>query len=125
MLVTALVRPIFLSLCMFPVGIKPLLTWGTSFLTLGFCKICFNLISGLSSMAMVLSGPKNIDMLVASIVLGLLAPVLAFSIASGSGLQALSTISYSAQPFRIGTGITPYTPESFNGDNGNGKKKPL
>jgi hypothetical protein len=117
MLVTALVGPIFLALCMFPVGIKPLLTWGTSFLTLGFCKICFSLISGLSSMAMVLSGPDNIDMLVSSIVLGLLAPVLAFSIASGSGIQALSSISYSAQPFKIGTGITPYSPESLNKEN--------
>jgi hypothetical protein len=116
MLVTALVGPIFLSLCMFPVGVKPLLTWGTSFLTLGFCKICFSLISGLSSMAMVLSGPNNIDMLVASIVLGLLAPVLAFSIASGTGISALSTISYSAQPFKIGTGITPYSPQAVDQD---------
>jgi hypothetical protein len=116
MLVTALIGPIFLSLSMFPVGIKPLLTWGTSFLTLGFCKICFSLISGLSSMAMVLSGPNNIDMLVASIVLGLLAPVLAFSIASGTGISALSTISYSAQPFKLGTGITPYSSEALNRD---------
>jgi hypothetical protein len=119
MLVTALIGPIFLSLSMFPVGIKPLLTWGTSFLTLGFCKICFSLISGLSSMAMVLSGPNNIDMLVASIVLGLLAPVLAFSIASGTGISALSTISYSAQPFRIGTGITPYSPQVVDRDTQN------
>jgi hypothetical protein len=65
-------------------------------------------------MAMVLSGPDNIDMLVSSIVLGLLAPVLAFSIASGSGIQALSSLSYSSQPFGIGSGITPYNPESFN-----------
>jgi hypothetical protein len=68
-------------------------------------------------MAMVLSGPNNIDMLVASIVLGLLAPVLAFSIASGTGI---STISYSAQPFKIGTGITPYTPQAID----NGQRNP-
>jgi hypothetical protein len=55
------------------------------------------------------------------IVLGLLSPALAFSIASGSGLSALSTISYSAQPFRLGTGITPYSPESLNKDNGGSK----
>jgi hypothetical protein len=114
MLVTALVGPIFLSLCMFLVGVKPLLGWGTSFLTLGFCKICFSLISGLSSMAMVLSGPNNIDMLVAAIVLGLLAPVLAVSVASGSGLATLSSIGYSAQPFKINTGITPYSPQVIN-----------
>jgi hypothetical protein len=121
MLVTALVGPIFLALSLFPVGFKPLITWGTSFLTLGFCKICFSLISGLSSLAMVLAGPNNVDMLVTAIVLGLLSPVLAFSIASGSGFQALSTISYSAQPFKIGTGITPYSPETHN--NGSSKNR--
>jgi hypothetical protein len=122
MLVTALVGPIFLALCMFPVGVKPLLAWGTSFLTLGFCKICFSLISGLSSMAMVLSGPNNIDMLVASIVLGLLAPVLAFSIASGTGISALSNVTQSGQGFGFNSGVGFYNlgsgkggPESPNG----------
>jgi hypothetical protein len=71
MLVTALVGPVFLALSMFPVGSKPLLTLAVSFLTLGFCKICFSLISGLSSLAMVLSGLNNVDMLVTLIVLGL------------------------------------------------------
>jgi ABC-type transport system involved in cytochrome c biogenesis permease component len=111
MLVKALVGPVFLALSLFPVGSKPLLSWGVSFLTLGFCKICFSLISGLSSLAMVLSGPNNVDMLVTSIVLGLLAPVLAVSVASGSGLATLSSIGYSAQPFKISTGITPYSPQ--------------
>jgi hypothetical protein len=59
-----------------------------------------------------------------AIVLGLLSPVLAFSIASGTGFQALSTISYSAQPFKIGTGITPYTPETVNGGSGKSRNDP-
>jgi hypothetical protein len=67
-------------------------------------------------MAMVLSEPDNIGMLVSSIVLGLLAPVLAFSIASGSGIQALSSISYSSQPFGIGSDITPYNPQTVDGN---------
>ena len=61
---------------------------------------------------MVLAEPGNVDMLVSVIVLGLLAPVLAFSIASGSGLSALSTISYSTSSFGIRTGITPYNPDT-------------
>jgi hypothetical protein len=108
MLVTALVGPVFLALSMFPVGTKPLLTWGVSFLTLGFCKICFSLISGLSSLAMVLSGPKNVDMLVTSIVLGLLAPALAISVASGSGLATLSSVTQSAQGFGFNSGVGFY-----------------
>jgi hypothetical protein len=111
MLITGLVGPIFLGLSLFPVGTKPLIAWGTSFLSLGFCKICFSLISGLSAVAMVFAGPDNVDMLVASLTLGVLAPVLAFSIASGSGIQALSTVSYSTQSFGMGSGITPYTPQ--------------
>jgi hypothetical protein len=55
------------------------------------------------------------------IVLGLLAPVLAFSIASGSGISALTTIGYSAQPFKISTGITPYTPQTVDNDAGKNK----
>jgi hypothetical protein len=79
-----------------------------SFLTLGFCKICFSLISGLSSLAMVLSGPNNVDMLVTAIVLGLLAPVLAVSVASGSGLATLSSVAQSAQGSGINSGVGFY-----------------
>ncbi len=105
MLVTGLIGPIFMALSMFPVGTKPLIAWGTSFLSLGFCKICFSLISGLSAVAMVYTGPDQVDMTVAAVVLGLLAPVLSFSIASGSGLSALQTISYAAQGAGFNTGV--------------------
>jgi hypothetical protein len=108
MLITALIGPIFLALSLFPVGSKPIVTWGISFLTLGFCKICFSLISGLSSMAMVLAGPNNVDMMVTAVVLGLLAPVLAISVASGSGLATLSSVSQSAQGFGFNSGVGFY-----------------
>jgi hypothetical protein len=42
---------------------------------------------------------------VVSTVIGLLAPVLAFSIASGSSLAALKQVSYSAQNFGMNNGI--------------------
>jgi hypothetical protein len=103
MLVTGLVGPIFLALSMFPVATKPVISWGISFLSLGFCKICFTLISGLSAIAMVYAGPDQ-DMLVASVVLGLLAPVLSFSIASGTGLAALSNVGFISQNFGMNTG---------------------
>jgi hypothetical protein len=112
LLVTALIGPIFVALSMFPVGTKPMLAWGTSFLSLGFCKICFSLISGLSAIAFVYAGPDNIDMTVVAVVLGLLAPVLAFSIASGSGLNALSNVSQISQNFGLNTGAAYYVPGS-------------
>jgi hypothetical protein len=104
MLVTGLVGPIFLGLSLFPVTNKPFIPWAISFLSLGFCKICYTLIAGLAAVAMVFNGPGT-DMLVVSTVIGLLAPVLAFSIASGSGLAALTQVSYSAQNFGLNNGI--------------------
>jgi hypothetical protein len=115
MLVTALIGPIFVALSMFPIGTKPLLAWGTSFLSLGFCKICFSLISGLSAIAFVYAGPDNTDMTVVAVVLGLLAPVLSFGIASGSGIGALNNIGTVAQNFGINTGTGYYNPSVGNG----------
>jgi hypothetical protein len=108
MLVTALVGPIFVALSLFPSGSKFLLNWGASFLSLGFCKICYSLISGLSALAMVYVGPKNSDMLVISLVLGLFAPVLSFGIASGSGISILSTMSSVGQNYGVNTGVNGY-----------------
>jgi hypothetical protein len=122
MLVTGLIGPIPLALSMFPIGTKPLMAWAISFLSLGFCKICFTLISGLSSLAMVYSEPNNVDMLVASVVLGLLAPVLSFSLASGVGFSALSNIASSAQGFKIKSGIGLYDPNSDQGSAQDGRR---
>jgi hypothetical protein len=109
MLITALIGPIFLGFSLFPVGTKPLIAWGTSFLSLGFCKICYSLISGLSSIAFVYAGPDNIDATTVAVVLGLLSPVLAFSIASGSGINSLNAINQTAQSggLKIGLGYYP------------------
>ncbi len=114
MIITALVGPIFLGLSLFPVGTKPLIAWGVSFLSLGFCKICYTLISGLSSIAFVYAGPDNIDAATVAVVLGILSPVLSFSIASGSGINALNNISQSAQNAGIKNGLGYYTPNNFN-----------
>jgi hypothetical protein len=112
MLVTALIGPIFLGLSLFPVGTKPLIAWGVSFLSLGFCKICYSLISGLSSIAFVYAGPENTDMTVVAVVLGLLSPVLAFSIASSSGIAALNSAIGPAQTGGINFGLGYQSPNN-------------
>jgi hypothetical protein len=114
MLVTGLVGPIFIALAMFPSGSKFLLNWGSSFISLGFCKICYSLISGLSALAMVYAGPESVDMLVASLILGLFAPVLAFGIASGSGMSILNTIAYTGQTYGVNIGMSSYIPAAGN-----------
>jgi hypothetical protein len=117
MLVTGLVGPIFVALALFPSGAKFLINWGASFLSLGFCKICYSLISGLSALAMVYAGPETVDMLVASLILGLFAPVLSFGIASGSGIGILNTISYSSSTFGVNLGLSSYNPAIGGGGN--------
>lgn len=47
-------------------------------------------------------------MLIASVVLGLLVPVLSFSIASGAGFSALTNISYAAQSYGMKSGLGFY-----------------
>jgi hypothetical protein len=51
----------------------------------------------------------------AVVVLGLLAPILSFSIASGSGLSALTAISYAAQGAGFNTGVGFYDVNSGQG----------
>jgi ABC-type transport system involved in cytochrome c biogenesis permease component len=92
------------------------------FLSLGFCKICFSLFSGLSSLAVVYSTPENVDILVAAIVLGLLAPVLSFTVASGAGIGALTSISSSGQGLGINTGVSLYYPGTGGNDNSNNRQ---
>jgi hypothetical protein len=94
-----------------------------SMLSLGFCKICFSLISGLSAIAFVYAGPDKIDMTVVAVVLGILAPVLAFGIASGSGLNALSNVSQISQNFGINTGAAYYVPGSGQPNANNSDQK--
>jgi hypothetical protein len=108
MLVTGLIGPIFVALSLFPVGTKPMVAWAVSFVTIGFCKICYTLISGLAAIAMVYAGPDNSDMTVASVVLGLFAPVLSFVVASNSGFSALSTVTYTGQSFGLNGGVSSY-----------------
>jgi hypothetical protein len=108
MLVTGLIGPIFVALSLFPVGTKPMVAWAVSFVTIGFCKICYTLISGLSTIAMVYAGPNNSDMTVASVVLGLFAPVLSFVVASNSGFSTLSTVAYTGQSFGLNAGLSSY-----------------
>jgi hypothetical protein len=111
-IVDGLIGPIFVGLSLFPVGTKPVVAWGVSFVSFGFCKICYTLISGLASIAFVYAGPDNINGTAVAIVLGILAPVLSFSIASGTGLSAFTAVSTSATIGNIGTGLGDYNPFS-------------
>jgi hypothetical protein len=109
-LVIGLVGPIFLGFVLFPAGLRAFTSWGISFIAVGFCKICFTLISGLSSIAFIYAGPDNVDMTVVAVVLGLLAPVLSVMIAANTGLNALSSITQVTSAGNIGIGLNAFKP---------------
>jgi hypothetical protein len=69
---------------------------------------------------MIYAGYDNADMLVAAVVLRLLALVLSCTIATGSGLNALTTVTCSAQSFGINAGIS-----SYNAANGQPNDTPV
>ena len=113
MLVLALVAPMFVGLSMFPVGNKPLVSWAAMFLAAGFCKICYTLICGLSAVAMVLTGPENIDMSIFAIIVGGMAPILAVTITSiltSSFSSAIGAIAWPAQGYGVNAGLTSGVP---------------
>jgi hypothetical protein len=124
MLVLGLVAPIFVGLSMFPVGTKPLVSWGILFLGAGFCKVCYTLISGVSAVAIVLSGPKQVDMLVFGVIVGGLAPVLSLvisSVLSSSLSSAVTSVAYQGQSYGMNTGVSSGAPSGLNSSNQQGE----
>lgn len=94
MLLTALMGPIAVGTSLLPIGGKPLYLWLTSFWSLGLCKICLNVVSGLVSLAIFKTGAT--DTLITALTLGLLAPILALGMATGGGMAIFNGISQAA-----------------------------
>lgn len=93
MLLTALMSPIALGASLFPMPTKPIVAWITAFLSLGMFKLSYNVVVGLTAVAMVQNdyGPSNTMPM--AIALAVLSPVLAFGIASGGGLAIFNGIA--------------------------------
>jgi hypothetical protein len=127
MLVLGLMGPIFAGLSIFPVGTKPIVSWATLFFGVGFCKICYTLVAGLSAVAMVTAGPKDVDMLVFAVIAGGLSPILAVittSIVSSSLSSAVSSIAAPADNYGVRAGLnsTPSYGSEGSGGGNTGRK---
>ena len=90
MLLTGLLGPIALGASLLPVGAKPLYAWLTGFFSLGMCKLCLNIITGLVASAIHNSGPT--DTLGTAIALGLLSPLLAIALSAGGGMAVFNSL---------------------------------
>lgn len=102
MLLTGLMGPIALGMSLLPFGAKPIYAWITAFWSVGICKLCLNVITGLIAVTLYNTGPT--EMLPASIMLGLFAPVMALGMATGGGMAIFNGITGSiATVIRVAT----------------------
>lgn len=83
-LLTGLVGPIAVGATLMPGASKPGFAWITGFFSLGLCKLCLNLLTGLVALAMVDYGFT--DAIPLAIFFAVFAPILSLAVASGSGM---------------------------------------
>lgn len=96
-LLTALMAPIALGASLLPFGAKPIYAWLVGFWSVGFCKLCLNLITGLVAVtAYQGQAAHNIldstNTLVIALFMGIFAPLLAIALASGGGMAVFNGI---------------------------------
>jgi hypothetical protein len=96
MLLTGLIGPIAVGTSLLPVGAKPVYAWLTAFWSLGICKLCLNIITGLVATSIREAGPDNIDTLSTAIALGIISPVLALGLSAGGGMAIFNGILHAS-----------------------------
>ncbi len=91
LLITALFGPIAVGGSLLPYGPKSIFAWLTGFFAIGFARICFNIIVGLS--AVVATDSQGGDPFWFALFAGLFAPILASGLATGSGFIVWTSVS--------------------------------
>jgi hypothetical protein len=90
MLLTAVMAPLAVGASLLPFGAKPIFAWFTAFWSLGLCKLSYNVICGLTAIAIYKTG--STETLVSAIFFGVLSPILAIAMASGGGMAIFNGI---------------------------------
>jgi hypothetical protein len=91
LIITALLGPIAVGGSLLPYGPRAVFAWLAGFFSVGFARLCFNIIVGLASV--VATGSEGGDPFWFALFAGLLAPVLASGLASGAGFVAWTSIA--------------------------------
>jgi len=91
LLLTALFGPIALGGSLLPYGPKSIFAWLTGFFAIGFARICFNIIVGLT--AVVATESQGGDPAWFALFAGLFAPLLATGLATGSGFVVWTSVA--------------------------------
>ena len=93
MLLTGLMGPFAVAGSLLPFEAKPLFAWLTGFFSLGMAKFSYSVIVGLAATVVVTAEVQTQSDFVFLLLISVLAPVLALSIAGGAGMAVFRGIS--------------------------------
>jgi hypothetical protein len=93
MLLTGLIGPIAVAGSAMPLQGRPLWAWLTGFFSLGMAKFSYNIIIGLAATVIVAADAQSQNSLGFLLLIGVLAPILALSIAGGAGMAVFRGVS--------------------------------
>jgi hypothetical protein len=91
LIITALLGPIAVGGSLLPYGPKAIFAWLIGFFSVGFARLCFNIIVGLASV--VATSSEGGDPFWFALFAGLFAPLLASSLAGGAGIMVWTSIA--------------------------------
>ncbi len=96
LLLTGLIAPLAVSGSLLPLKQRPIFTWLTGFYSVGSCKLFYNIVVGLVAAILsktTTSGNPTGGSILFALVVGILAPVLAVTLAAGAGMTTFLSLS--------------------------------
>ncbi|HEY9803330.1 MAG TPA: hypothetical protein V6D25_23500 [Leptolyngbyaceae cyanobacterium] len=100
MLMTALLGPVAVGGSLLPYGAKSIYTWLVGYFSVGFGKLCFNIIVGFAGQ--LVADSKSYQPMFFLFTIGIFAPFLATGLAAGGGVAVLTQINKATETY---TGI--------------------
>ncbi|MBD2683162.1 MULTISPECIES: hypothetical protein [Nostoc] len=97
MLVTALLGPVAVGSSLLPYGAKSIYTWLVGYFSVGFGKLCFNIIVGFAGQ--LVADSKTYQPMFFLFTIGVIAPFLATGLAAGGGVAVLTQINKAAETY--------------------------
>ncbi|MBD2505666.1 hypothetical protein H6G83_34620, partial [Anabaena azotica FACHB-119] len=95
MLMTALLGPLAVGGSLLPYGAKSIYTWLVGYFSVGFGKLCFNIIVGFAGQ--LVADSKTYQPMFFLFTIGIFAPFLSTGLAAGGGIAVLTQINKAAQ----------------------------
>ena len=99
MLVTALLGPIAVGGSLLPYGAKSIYSWLVGYFSVGFGKLCFNIIVGFAGQ--LVADSKSYQPMFFLFTIGIIAPFLATGLAAGGGVSVLLQINKAAETYSV------------------------